>query len=50
MIGVFKDGKRIGSLLKFNQRLPWVAYASEDRRQSFKLKREAVAWLASLAV
>ena len=50
MLGVFKNGKRIGSLLKFpHEKLPWVAYGPNKTSKQFKLKREAVAWLGALS-
>ena len=46
MIGVFINGVRIGSLLKFpHLKLPWCAYGDGEVRQSFRTRKEAVAWL-----
>lgn len=51
MIGVFLDGVRVGSIIHFPKLAKpcWVAYAMNTKRQSFKLKREAVAWLEAEA-
>jgi hypothetical protein len=46
MIGVFIGNVRIGSILKFpHLKLPWVAYAAGDKRESFKTRKEAAKWL-----
>jgi hypothetical protein len=52
MIGVFIDGVRIGSIIHFPKLAKpcWVAYAMNTKRQSFKLKREAVSWLETEAL
>ncbi len=46
MIGVFKDGERIGSILYFVSHRGWVAYAKDSAGETFKTRKAAVAWLA----
>ncbi len=48
MIGIFKDGKRIGSLLHFTdgpKHRFWAAYSFSDVSKKFKTKKAAIAWL-----
>lgn len=48
MIAVMLNGVRIGSLLKFpHLKLPWCAYSHGNWKQSFKNRKEAVAWLTT---
>jgi hypothetical protein len=51
MQGVFIGTVRIGSVAKFAGEPParrWIAYASEDRKQGFPTRKQAIAWLEQL--
>lgn len=52
VIGVFLDGKRIGSILDFPHQprsRRWVAYGPGERSQAFSTRRAAMEWLRLLA-
>ncbi|MGJ5032284.1 hypothetical protein ACQR1I_35980 [Bradyrhizobium sp. HKCCYLS2038] len=51
MIGIFIGNVRIGTIMKIEGEPPatrWFAYASNDRKQGFATRRQAVAWLIQL--
>jgi len=51
MTGVYIGDVRIGTVAKFEGEKPgsrWFAYASNDRKKGFPIRRLAVEWLIKL--